>query len=105
MDDKDPAGNNQGLTKRSTYTTRRKFVDLMAPIHSDIFFQEKLMLNGVDIKMRMIRGKDEFYLMRSDDVAYKLYIVSASLFVKKVTVAPNVRPMQPMQSNQCKVPD
>ncbi len=37
----------------------------------------------------MIRGKDEFCLM-SDD-AYKINIVSASLFVKKVSVSPSVR--------------
>ncbi|MGL6102668.1 MAG: hypothetical protein ACRC00_05795, partial [Exiguobacterium acetylicum] len=51
---------------------------------SDIFFQEKFMLNGIDIKIRMIRGKDEFCLMTKDDVAYKLNIVSASLFVKNI---------------------
>ncbi|KAI2644943.1 Retrovirus-related Pol polyprotein [Labeo rohita] len=39
----------------------------------------------------MTRGKDEFCLMRSDVVAYKLNIVSASLFVKKVSVSPAVR--------------
>ncbi|XP_016403936.1 uncharacterized protein F54H12.2-like [Sinocyclocheilus rhinocerous] len=89
MDETDPVGRNAGLTKRSLYTTGSKVVELLAPIHSDIFFQEKLMLNGVDIKIRMIRGKDEFCLM-SDD-AYKLNIVSASLFVKKVSVSPSVR--------------
>ncbi len=49
------------------------------------------MINGVDIKIRLIQAKDEFCLMRADDVAYKLNIVSASLFVKKVTVSPPVR--------------
>ncbi len=49
------------------------------------------MLNGVDIKIRMTRGKDEFCLMRDDAIAYKLNIVSASLFVKKVSVSPGVR--------------
>lgn len=39
----------------------------------------------------MIRAKDEFCLMRSDDVAYKVKTVSASLFVKKVSVLPSVR--------------
>ncbi len=39
----------------------------------------------------MTRGKDEFGLMRDDAIAYKLNIVSASLFVKKVTVSPGVR--------------
>ncbi|XP_056127237.1 uncharacterized protein F54H12.2-like [Rhinichthys klamathensis goyatoka] len=91
MDVNDPVGRNGGLTKRSLYTSGSKVVELLAPIHSDIFFQEKLMLNGVDIKIRMTRGKDEFCLMRCDDVAYKLNIVTASLYVNKVSVSPPVR--------------
>ncbi len=57
MDETDPVGRNAGLTKRSLYTTGSRVVELLAPIHSNIFFQEKLMLNGVDIKIRMIRAK------------------------------------------------
>ncbi len=38
------------------------------------------MLNGVEIKIRMTRGKDELCLMRDDGIAYKLNIVSASFF-------------------------
>ncbi|KAI7804697.1 hypothetical protein IRJ41_016121 [Triplophysa rosa] len=91
MDENDPLGDNEGLTKRSNYTKGGKVVELLAPIHSDIFFQEKLLLNGVDVKIRLIRAKNEFCLMRSDDVAYKVKIVSASLFVKKVSVSPSVR--------------
>ncbi|KAI2647385.1 hypothetical protein H4Q32_030010 [Labeo rohita] len=91
MDETDPVGHNTGLTKRSLYTTGSKVVELLAPIHSDIFFQEKFILNGVDIKIRMIRAKNEFCLMRCDDIAYKLNIVSASLLVKKVTISPSVR--------------
>lgn len=91
MDITDPAGANAGLTKRAAFTNASNIVELLAPIHSDIFFQEKLLLNGVDIKIRMTRAKDEFCLMRSDAVAYKLNILSASLFVKKVTVSPAVR--------------
>ncbi len=49
------------------------------------------MLNGVDIKIRMTRGKDEFCLMHDDGIAYKLNIVSTSLFVKTVLVSPGVR--------------
>ncbi len=88
---RDMAGPNVGLMKRAAFTTASNVVELLAPIHSDIFFQEKLMLNGVDIKIRMTRGKDEFCLMRDDVIAYKLNIVSASLFVKKVSVSPGVR--------------
>ncbi|XP_077065900.1 uncharacterized protein F54H12.2-like [Siphateles boraxobius] len=91
MDVHDPPGNNAGLTKRATYTSRSREVELFTPIHADIFFQEKLLLNGVDVKLRFIRAKDEFCLMRGDDIAYKLNITAASLFVKKVSVSPPVR--------------
>ena len=63
MDDTDPAGENDGLTKRAAYSVDSTTFEMIGPVHSDIFFQEKLMLNGVDIKVRMVRGKDEFCLM------------------------------------------
>ena len=91
MDVGDPTGANTGLTKRASFTNGGNVVELLTPLHSDIFFQEKLMLNNVDIRIRLTRAKDEFCLMRSDDVAYKISMVSASLFVKKATVAPAVR--------------
>ncbi len=89
MDATNPAGENVGLMKRAAITNVSNVVELLAPIHSDIFFQEKFIMNGVDIKIHMMRGKDEFCLMRDDGIAYKL-IVSASLFVKKVLVSPGV---------------
>ena len=91
MDETNPIRNNLGLRKRAAFTNASNVVELLAPIHSDIFFQEKLMLNGVDIKIRMTRSKDEFCLMRHDALAYKVNILSASLFVKKVSVSPAAR--------------
>ena len=58
MDVTDPAGNNNGLTKRAAFTKDSRVVELLTPTHSDIFFQEQLILNGVDIKIRMTRSKD-----------------------------------------------
>ncbi len=57
MDATDPAGINAGLMNR-ILTNTSNVVELLAPIHSDIFFQEKIMLNGVDIKIRMMSGKE-----------------------------------------------
>lgn len=91
MDATDPAGRNNGLTKTAAFTEASNVVELLTPNHSDIFFQEKLMLNGVDVKIRMTRGKNDFCLMRNDNINYKINIQSASLFVKKVSVSPAVR--------------
>ncbi len=55
------------------------------------FSFKKINVERCGYKIRITRGKDEFCLMRDDAIAYKLNIVSASLFVKKVTVSPGVR--------------
>ena len=92
MDVTDPAGDNAGLTKRALYTAESRQVDIIAPIHADMFFQEKLLIHGVDIKIKFIRAKDEFCLMAAAaDRGCKVKIIGASLYIKKVSVAPGVR--------------
>ena len=81
MDETNPIRKNLGWRYRAALTNASNVVELL---HSDIFFQEKLMLNGVDIKIRMTRSKDEFCLMRHDALAYKVNILSASLCQKSV---------------------
>ena len=50
--------------------------------HLDLCFQDKLLLNGVDIKLRFVRSKDAFSVMRGGIVK----IEDMSLFVRKVKV-------------------
>ena len=76
---------------RGAYTGDSRIVELIAPIHADLFFQEKLLLNGVDISLKFIRSKDEFSLMTAANAQFHVKIMSASVFVKKVSVAPTVR--------------
>ena len=81
MDETDPGGENNGLQRRSAQTAGSRVVELIAPVHSDMFFQEKLLINGLDIKIKFIRAKDEFCLMADDaGVRYKVHILSASLY-------------------------
>ncbi|XP_071948814.1 uncharacterized protein F54H12.2-like [Antedon mediterranea] len=61
----DDAAANQGLKKRSQYIRGSRLVDLIGPIHCDIFFQDRMMLNGVDIKLKLHRSKNAFCLMSS----------------------------------------
>jgi hypothetical protein len=91
MDSTIPGAGNEGLTKRAAFTNASNVVELLAPIHCDMFFQPKLLLNGVDIRIRLTRAKDAFCLMSGDAIDYKLKILSASLFVKRVSVSPAVR--------------
>ncbi|XP_044885036.1 uncharacterized protein F54H12.2-like [Mauremys mutica] len=84
-------GRNLGFVRRAKLTAESRTVELLGHLHSDLFFQEKLLLNGVDVKIKLTRSKDAFCLMGSAAEGFKLRIVSASLFVKKVRVAPGVR--------------
>ncbi|XP_066478493.1 uncharacterized protein F54H12.2-like [Tiliqua scincoides] len=84
-------GDNQGFIRRAALTAESRKIDLLGHLHADLFFQEKLLLNGVDVKIKLTRSKDAFCLMSDDrGVHYKLQILTASLFVKKVRVAPGV---------------
>ncbi|XP_066486028.1 uncharacterized protein F54H12.2-like [Tiliqua scincoides] len=83
---------NQGIIKRAGLTAESRKIELLGHLHVDLFFQEKLLLNGVDMKIKLTRSKDRFCLMTDDaNVRYKLKILVAALFVKKVRVAPGVR--------------
>ena len=44
---------NTGLETRSEWTETSKIVELQGKIYSDIFNQEKLILNGVDLMVKL----------------------------------------------------
>ena len=83
---------NTGLGTRSEWTKTSKTVELQGRrIHSDLFNQEKLILNGVDLMVKLHRHKPEFCLLSADVApAYKIIIVDAILYVKKIELTPSV---------------
>ena len=78
---------NYGFKHRREHTFNSKQAEMFGKIHLDLSFQEKPILNGVDIKMRLVRSKDAFNLMGEGKVVIK----SASLFVRKIRVNPSVQ--------------
>ncbi|KAK2161921.1 hypothetical protein NP493_1552g00023 [Ridgeia piscesae] len=82
MDATDTA--NEGLQKRQEHTVGSRVVDMMGRLHVDLFFQDRYLLNGVDIKVRMVQSKDTFAFMAGGSTpAYKITIVEAALFARK----------------------
>ena len=55
-----------GLGTRSEWTKTSKIVELQGRIHSDLFNQEKLIINGVDLTVKTHRHKPEFCLLSGD---------------------------------------
>ena len=78
-DDADPIkGINTGLYLRSLYTKGGKILDLEGPLHIDLFQQERLIINGVGLSLKLWPSKDPFRLMSASGVDYKVQIVDAS---------------------------
>ncbi|XP_066570679.1 uncharacterized protein F54H12.2-like [Amia ocellicauda] len=80
-------GANLGFKNRAANTAGSRKLELLGCIHADMFFQDKLMLNGVDIKIKLTCNREAFCLM-SNAEDFKLSVLSAALFVKR---APAVR--------------
>ena len=57
---------NMGLRTRSEWTKTSRIVKLQGSIHSDLFNQEKPILNGVDLTVKLHHHKPEFCLLSGD---------------------------------------
>lgn len=77
---------NTGLAARRTITGTSKTVQLIFRPHADIFFQKRYILNGVDLKLKLTRNSDSTILMAPAGSAFKLKILNASFFVRKVKI-------------------
>ena len=81
-------GENKGLVNRASYLKESAVVDMVGRIHSDIFFQEKLLMGGVGVRIKLVRNKDSFALMSGDAVPdYKIKIDRAILRTRKVKIS------------------
>ncbi|XP_062383562.1 uncharacterized protein F54H12.2-like [Sardina pilchardus] len=84
-------GTNLGFNERGAVSAESREFELVGALHSDLFFSDRLLLNGVDVKIKLTRAKDQFCLMAPTNSDFKLNLLAASLFVKKVGVSPAVK--------------
>ncbi|XP_039391918.1 uncharacterized protein F54H12.2-like [Mauremys reevesii] len=83
-------GSNLGFVRWAKLMALSRIIELLGHLHDNLFFQEKLLLKRVDVKIKLTHSKDAFCLMGDAAEGFKLHFVSASLFVKKVWVAPGI---------------
>lgn len=86
----DEVETNAGGASRNTLTTRSQEVDMIGRLHVAVGVQERYIINGVDVKIRLIPSKPQFHLLVPDDTKYTTQITHASLFVRKVKPNPAV---------------
>ncbi|GBN24860.1 hypothetical protein AVEN_161206-1 [Araneus ventricosus] len=80
--------NDNGLEKQSKFFDSRATVDMIGGIHSDLFHQERLLMNLVDVKIKLIRSNPEFCLQGTE--GHKVVSEKISLLVRKVRVSAGV---------------
>src|SRR5436190_18682105 len=80
---------NYGLVKRSQYISGGRTIDLLGHIHCDVFNQDKFLINGVEVRVRLARSKDSFCLMEKNSLS-KMRILEASLLVRRVKISAGV---------------
>lgn len=77
-----------GLEKITEFFKESRTVDMIGCIHSDLFHQERLLLNLVDLKIKLVRSKPEFCLLGK--AGFKVVLDHVSLLIRKVRVSPGV---------------
>lgn len=83
-------GKNKGLLMRHDFLNGGKTLDLIGHLHCDIFNQDRFLLNGVEMRVRLVRSKDAFCLMDASDNNYSVHISEASLLVRRSKINPGV---------------
>ena len=76
---------------QSLHIAGSRVVEMMGRLHVDLFMQDRFLINGVTVKIRLVRSKDAFSLMAGGaNHDYKVRIVDAVLFVRKAVLSPTV---------------
>ena len=63
---------NSGFVARSQFTNVSRVVDMIEKLHSDLFFQDKYVLNEVGVRIRLNRNKDMFCFMSDTAATFKI---------------------------------
>jgi hypothetical protein len=83
-----PRPYNVGFVERSEAVSSSKPFEMYSRLHVDAFNSDRLLLNHVDIKIKLTKQKSSFCLMGNDKLRVKF--LQAVLYERKVLVNPDV---------------
>ncbi|CAK1552208.1 unnamed protein product [Leptosia nina] len=82
---------NKGFVKRQAFVSESKEVEMIGHLHGDLFNQEKFLINGVEMSIKLVRSRETFNLMAaSNDLKLKICITDASLIIRRARINPTV---------------
>lgn len=62
---------------------------MIGHLHCEVFNQEKFLLNGVRVQIRLVRSRDSFCLSGAS-TAHRLHMLEATLLIRKAKIDPSV---------------
>ena len=93
---------NKGYTQCKALAAESKEIYMMGKLHIDLTFQNRYLLNRVEVRLRLIRSKDLFCLHGNANQAQnKVSLKEVTLFVRKVN---QTRPYNLLMSKPCNTP-
>ncbi|XP_015608278.1 uncharacterized protein F54H12.2-like [Cephus cinctus] len=83
------AGKNTNLANSLAFVGRDRAIDLIGHLHCDVFNQETFLLNGVELRLQLVRTRDGFSLMDPKSEC-SLHITEATLLVRCAKMSPGI---------------
>ena len=62
------------------HTAESKVADMIGHLHSDVFNQQKCLMNGVEMRVRLVKSKDSFCIMDPGNSGVKVHLVETKSF-------------------------
>ncbi|XP_046491080.1 uncharacterized protein F54H12.2-like [Neodiprion pinetum] len=87
--DADAVGADRGFIERKRIMSNARTVDLIGHLHCDVFNQDKFLINGVELRLRLVRSRDSFCIMEAEN-RHKLHILETSLLVRRMKISPGI---------------
>jgi len=89
LDSSQELQDNNGYTTRLKYVGNSQTVELYGRLHADLFNYDKILINGVDMNIKLTRTPEAFYLLTpNDDTKVRINILDANLFITQVELKP-----------------
>jgi len=76
---------NTGYATRLNYLSDIQTIELYGRLHADLFNSDKMLINVVDMNIKLTRALEAFYLLASsDDTKLRKRILDATIFITQV---------------------
>ncbi|XP_046615347.1 uncharacterized protein F54H12.2-like [Neodiprion virginianus] len=87
--DADAVGADRGSIDLKRVMSNARTVDLIRHLHCDVFNEDKFLLNGVELYLRLERSRDSFCIMEAEN-RHKLHILETSLLIRRMKISPGI---------------